>query len=296
MQTIKYYILLWTYLLVALIPFPILYFISDGIYYLVYYIFQYRKEVVFKNLQNSFPEKNAEEIKIIAKKFYRHFCDLFIETIKLIHLSPRQIEKRVKLRNPEILEDVYKHHKLIMVALGHYNNWEMISTLTKRPQFQIISIYKALNNKAFDRLMLRLRSQNGSILVSTTQTLRFLNSWKDNNTRAFFCFIADQSPLPRDIHYWTKFLNQETPIFTGLEKLALRLDVPVAFFHFYKTSRGHYELEISPITEKPSLTKHFEITEAHVRMLEYDIIKNPEYWLWSHRRWKRQPENINPSN
>jgi KDO2-lipid IV(A) lauroyltransferase len=287
MKSITYYSLYCISIPLAILPLRILYILADIAYFPVYYIIQYRKEIVFTNLRNSFPEKSEKEIKEIAKKFYRHFIDLFVETIKMLHFPDKELQKRIKLRNPETVENIYKEHRLIFVALGHYNNWEWISMMT-RPGFQIVSIYKTLHNPNIDRFMLNLRTKKNTILVPTTQTLRFLNSWKEPE-KTFFCFIADQSPLRKDIHYWTKFLNQPTPIFIGIEKIAVKMDVPVCFFRLYKPKRGHYELEIIPIVEQPSKTKPFEITEAHVRLLEEDIIKRPEFWLWSHRRWKRQP-------
>ncbi|HEX3009377.1 MAG TPA: lysophospholipid acyltransferase family protein [Bacteroidales bacterium] len=287
MKSITYYSLYCLSIPLAILPLRILYILADIAYLPVYYIIQYRKEIVLTNLRNSFPEKSEKEIKEIAKKFYRHFIDLFVETIKMLHFPEKELQKRIKLRNPEIFEKIYKERKLVFVALGHYNNWEWISMMT-RPGFQVVSIYKTLHNPSIDRFMFNLRTKRNTILVSTTQTLRFLNSWKGPE-RTFFCFIADQSPLRKDIHYWTKFLNQSTPIFIGIEKIAVKMDVPVCFFRLHKPKRGHYELEIIPIVEQPSKTKPFEITEAHVRLLEEDIIKRPEFWLWSHRRWKRQP-------
>lgn len=291
MKTVTYYLLYSVSLLFALLPLRILYLISNGFYYLIYYIIGYRKNTVFTNLRNSFPEKSEKEIEVIAKKFYLHLCDLFVETIKLLHFPDKENERRIKLKNPEIIEEVYSKHNMILVALGHYNNWEWISTMSK-PNFSIASLYKPLHNESVDRFMLKLRSRKGSILVPTTQSLRFLSSWKNSDKKLFYCFIADQSPLLKDIHYWTQFLNQKTPIFIGIEKIAVKMDLPVCFFRLHKIKRGYYELEIVPITEKSSETKPFEITEAHVRLLEEDIKRAPEFWLWSHRRWKRKiPEN-----
>lgn len=297
MKSLSYYLLYAFSLMFAILPLRVLYVISDVFYYLNYYVVQYRKKIVFQNLKNSFPEKSDQEIKAIAKKFYRHFGDLFVETLKMMHMPLSESRKRITLKNPEILEKLYSKNKLITVALGHYNNWEWISMMSM-PEFLVISLYKPLHDPNFDRFMLKLRTMKGSILISTTQTLRFLNSWNEPEKRGFFCFIADQSPLLKDIHYWTQFLNQTTPIFIGIEKIAVKFNLPVCFFRLEKVKRGYYQLEIVPITENPAGTKPYEITEAHVRLLEDDIRKKPEFWLWSHRRWKRQYEDINntPSN
>jgi KDO2-lipid IV(A) lauroyltransferase len=297
MKSFLYYILYGVSLLVSLLPLKVLYILSDIFYYLNYYILRYRKKTVFTNLRSSFPEKSGEEIEKIAKKFYRHLGDLFVESLKILHLPDRELQRRIRLKNPEILESLYSRHTLVLVAMGHYNNWEWISMMT-RPGFKIISIYKPLHNQNIDRFMLKLRTKRGSVLVPTTQTLRFLSSWNEPVNRAFFCFIADQSPLKKDFHYWTKFLNQSTPIFVGIEKIAVKMNLPVCYFSLQKIKRGYYELEIIPTTETPANTKPFEITETHVRLLEKDIRRHPEYWLWSHRRWKRKLVNneikINP--
>lgn len=287
MKSFVYHIIYSTSLLFSLLPLRVLYILSDVFYYLNYYILRYRKKTVFTNLRNSFPEKTEKEIVRIAKKFYHHLGDLFVESLKMLHMPEKELRHRIKLKNPEVLERIYSNHKLILVAMGHFNNWEWISMMT-RPGFEIISIYKTLQNQNIDRFMLKLRTRRGSILVPTSQTLRFLNSWNEPDRRAFFCFISDQSPLKKDIHYWTKFLNQNTPIFVGIEKIAVKMDLPVCYFSLQKVRRGYYEVEIVPVTEKPANTKPFEITEAHVRLLEKDIRHQPEYWLWSHRRWKRK--------
>lgn len=287
MKSLNYYLLYSFSICFAILPLRLLYILSDGFFYINYYLVQYRKKIVFKNLRNSFPEKTEKEIKLIAKKFYRHFGDLFFETIKLLHLPEKEIQSRIKLKNPEILEELYAEHNLILVAMGHYNNWEWLS-LVSRPEFQVVSLYKTLRHPSFDRFMQKLRTNKGTMIVPTTQTLRFLNNWNSHEKRAFLCFITDQSPQKKDIHYWTQFLNQSTPIFVGIEKIAIKMNLPVCFFRMHKIKRGYYELEVIPITENPGNTKPFEITEAHVRLLEKDIRNKPEYWLWSHRRWKRQ--------
>ncbi|NJK95372.1 MAG: lysophospholipid acyltransferase family protein [Bacteroidales bacterium] len=296
MKSLAYYLLYALSFLIAILPLRVLYIISDINYYIIFYIVRYRKETVFTNLKNSFPEKSETEIAQIAKKFYKHLCDLFVETIKQLQFTEEERRMRIKIQNPEILDNLYKEHKLILTAMGHFNNWEWISSLTRPPGFQIVSIYKTLHNKSFDRLMLKLRSISGSILVSTSQTFRYLNNWKKSDSRAFFCFISDQSPLKKDIHYWTKFLNQDTPIFVGIEKMAVKMNLPVCYFRLHKIKRGFYELEIIPITDNPAQLKPFEITEAHVRFLEEDINNQPECWLWSHRRWKRKPDIYEPKS
>jgi KDO2-lipid IV(A) lauroyltransferase len=295
MKFFTYYLLYIPAVIFAALPYRVLYAISDLFYFIVYYLVRYRKKTVFENLSNSFPEKSNKEITTIAKKFYRHFCDLFVESLKMLHFTEKKIDKHFRIKNPEIIEQLYADQNLIMAAMAHYNNWEWVSMLT-RPGLNIVSIYKTLHNENFDRFILKLRTKRGSILLPTNQTLRFINNWKNSEDRAFFCFVTDQSPMKKDIHYWTKFLNQSTPIFVGIEKIAIKMDRPVCYFRVKKLKRGYYEMEIVPITQKPSQCRPFEITEAHVRLLEEDIIKNPEFWLWSHRRWKRKPDIMKEIN
>jgi Kdo2-lipid IVA lauroyltransferase/acyltransferase len=274
----------------AIFPLRILYVFSDISYPIIFYIIRYRKKVVFENLKNAFPEKTNKEISKIAKKFYHHFCDMLFEMVKLFHISPSEIKKRMNYRNPEILTAEFEKKKHVFMVLGHYNNWEWGSALNMSGPYQFISIYKPLSNKLLDKILTRLRSQFGSEVVPMKQTARKLIQNMIDGTLTQMNFITDQSPMRNEIQYWTTFLNQETPVYLGIEKLARKYKQPVFFAKIRKIKRGYYEAELKKLCDDASLLKPFELTEMHIRHLESDIIEQPEFWLWSHRRWKIKKE------
>lgn len=289
-KLIGFYLLYFVAYLFSKLPFFVLYFISNGIFYLLFYVIKYRKKVVICNLLNSFPEKDDKEINQIAKSFYRHFSDFLVENIKMISITKKQVLKRVKFRNPEMLDAYFANRKLVLAAVGHYNNWEWISATSFMNRFQIVSMYKPLSNKRIDNLLLKMRSRFGTYVFPMANTLKEVIRMKASETPQLCCFITDQAPL--DIHYVTSFLNQRTAVFLGLEKIARKFDLPIVFMKCEKVKRGYYEIEFIPITFNPAETKDCEITEKHLRILEDIIREKPEYWLWSHRRWKRQDKII----
>ena len=285
-----FYAFLW---LLAWLPLGVLYVISDIIFVLVYYVVRYRQKVVRKNLQNSFPEKPKKEIRCIERKFYRHFCDIWIETIKLIHISHKTMQKRFVFKNLHVIDDFYKKNQNIILYLGHYGNWEWI-TFAKAAQenhaheYKAYSVYNPLHDKDFDRFMLRLREKSGSVLVPQKQVLRTIVEMKRSNTPGFFCFIADQSPRRHTIAYWQTWLNQETAPIVGPEKLARQTDYPVVYLDIQKPKRGYYTGEFILMTEKPNELPEFELTKQYMALMEKTIRRNPAYWLWTHKRWKHK--------
>ena len=282
--------------LLAYLPFPVLYLISDGLYVFVYHIFGYRIKVVRKNLIKSFPQKTNAERKEIEQKFYHHFCDLIIETIKLIQISSYSLSKRLVIENPEILEKFYKKQQSILFITNHYNNWEWAGTaVSATSKFKIYPIYKPLTNRYFDEFIKKIRGRFGAVPLAKNDTLRTLVANKYRLTGT--AFIGDQSPVKQEIQYWTQFLNQETPMFLGVEKIAVKFGYPVIYGHVEKLSRGYYQLTFKVLTENPSTNKLYDITELHLRELESAIQKKPEFWLWSHNRWKHtKPEALETNN
>jgi KDO2-lipid IV(A) lauroyltransferase len=272
--------------LIALLPFRLLYILSDILYYIVYYVIKYRKKIVFENLHNSFPDKTQAEINIIAKKFYRHFCDILLEIVKLLNISPDEIVRRMKLKTPELFFDAYDKKLHILMIIGHYGNWEWGQAVGLQIPYKFIAIYKPLSNKYFDELMIKLRSQfQGMVVPMKMATRVFLNNI-NNNIPTELNFIADQTPHIGEINFWTQFLNQRTPVFHGVEKLAIKTKQPVFFSKIVKVKRGYYEVYAEKLCDDASTLKPHEITELHVKALERTIIEAPEYWLWTHRRWK----------
>lgn len=284
--------LLWYYptyfilKLFALIPLPVLYLLSECLYLLTYYIFGYRKNVVFRNLRNAFPEKSEREIKILAKSFYRNFCDVIVETIKMLHFTEKELSARIAYENPEVLHDLHKKGKSVIVVGAHYGNWEWLAGLTSRTPWHVIAVYKPLNSKVFDKIMQQLRSRFGVEVVPMQNILRILLRHTSQNQHTLSCFLSDQSPVREEVQYWTTFLNQDTPVYLGIEKIARKTNHAVVFMYPEKMNRGYYRVRIVPVSEEPASLPFYELTEKHVRILEEVIRKNPSLWLWSHRRWK----------
>jgi Kdo2-lipid IVA lauroyltransferase/acyltransferase len=284
---ILYYLII---LPISLLPFWVLYILSDGLYYLLYHVIGYRKKVVLTNLKNSFPDREEKERILIAKKFYRHLCDLTVESIKTFTISQKQISKRVTCTNPEVMDKFFEQGKSVIMAGGHYNNWELFAVAVDALiRHQTVGIYKPLNNKFFDDEMQKTRSKYGLIMISTKKIKEF---FEDNvNRLTTIIFGIDQSPSNPNNCYWMKFLNQDTGVLFGAENYAKKYNYPVVFANLEKLKRGHYNLRFLEVSSNPSLTHHGEITEQLIHLIEKDIIAKPEFWLWSHKRWKHKKPN-----
>ena len=292
MSFILFYIVFAFCWLLALLSMKILYLMSDLMFVFSYYLFSYRKRVVMQNLRNAFPHKTETELKTLAKKFYRHFYDIIFETLKLIHTSPEKLAKRIKLKNPEILEDLYQKKKSVIAVFGHFNNWEWILGINHSIPYHTLAIYKPLNNKYFDKYIIKLRSRFGVELVPMRQTLRTMLDYSKNGRLILTGFLADQSPVWEEVQYWTTFLSQQTPVYLGIEKMAIKTGQAVVYFYEKKISRGYYEVEVIKLFDDPNATSPHQITEKHLRLLEEIITEQPEYWLWTHRRWKLTPRRM----
>lgn len=280
----------WTYLH-ALLPFRLLYALSDCMYIFVYHIARYRRKVVQTNLANSFPDKSQKELKGIEKEFYHHLCDYYIETIKLLHVTNKEIQDRIVFKNTEMIEELMKDGNSCMLYLGHYGNWEWVPSITLMfpENIQLAQIYRPLKNKAFDDLFLKIRSRFGSRSIKKDDTLRSIIRMKRDGKQTLIGFISDQSPSVRNIHYWTEFLNQDTAVFTGVERIAKQTGFAVAYLDVKQVGRGRYECECKLISDNPKEEPEFAITERYVREMEKSILRDPAYWLWSHKRWKHHP-------
>ena len=276
------------------LPFWVLYGFSDFMYLLVGKVVKYRKKVITENLRNSFPEKTDEEIHIITKKFYRHFCDLTVETIKTYSMSGKVFEKRVLLPNYEVFNDYFKEGKSIILLAMHYNNWEWPCYLQHKVQHQNLAIYNPVRgNKALEDFMVNLRARWGSILIPVHKQGRATISFHQGEKPAILWLLADQSPHPTT-KFWTSFLNQETGFFNGAEKIAQKTNQPVFISVMRKIKRGHYEVYFHELVKEPKETKEHDIMLAYARKLEETIKEAPEFYLWSHRRWKHKRPNEIP--
>ena len=277
------YSLVWV---LHLLPERILYLLSDFLYFLAYHVVHYRKKVVYDNLERAFPEYDRTEIRHISKKFYHHLCDTMLESSISHFYSESKALKRITYTNLEVLHELHASGKQVMAVLGHYGNWEYLSTLSLVTEYPFVAIYKPLRNKYFDRMVTRNRTRFGGIVTPMEQIVRKLLELKSQKVQVITLNLSDQSPMFSQIQYWTKFMGIDTPVYLGSEKLAKKLDAAVVFLKIRKIKRGRYEVETELICKDPKVMEVNEITERHVRILEDLIREEPAYWLWSHRRWK----------
>ncbi len=284
MDVLLYYITVPFIYLISLLPFRIMYMLSDVIYIILYKVVGYRKEIVLTNLRNAFPEKSEKEINGICKKFYRYFCDLALETIKTLTISPSSANRHFNFEDAAIIEKFRNENKSIIIVMGHLGNWELGGAcFSLKKLHTLYVIYHPLSNKYFDRLVCYMRTRLGTKLYTMNNTLRGMISNKNQLTAT--AFIADQTPFPENA-YWTTFLNQDTPVFTGTEKIAKKLNYPVVYIFIDRIKRGFYSVKSELLVENSKDTKENEISELFTRRLEKDILYKPELWLWTHRRWK----------
>ncbi len=290
MSSILFYLFYAFAWLFTLLPLRFQYLLSDFIFFILYYLSGYRKKVVYNNLKNSFPEKEEKELISIMRKFYKHLADLFIENIALIHISEKEILKRVKYKNPEVLDEFYDNNKSVAIVTGHYANWEWLASISLLTKLKVIAIVKPLSNKRFNSFMKSLRQKFGMHTVEMNKIAREILAAKNNKEYIATFFATDQSPMKAEIKYWTDFLNQETAVYLGLEKIVKKHNHAVVFFKMNKIKRGYYEVEIIKLFEGAGQVSQHEITDNHIKVLEETIREKPEYWLWSHKRWKHKPE------
>lgn len=292
---ITYYIIGGIWWLLSLLPLKILYLFSDMLYVLVHHVIGYRKKIVRKNITNSFPEKSLDEIKQIEKGFYHFFCDYIVETIKQFSISKEEMKKRMVISGVEEMKDrMEKENKTFcFIYLGHFCNWEWIASLPYWVPNDILcaQIYHPLYNKAFDKLFLRIRNKFGGECIPMKETLRRIIELRRAKQKTIIGFISDQAPKWNSIHHFVDFLNQETPVFIGTEKIAKQVDALVYYGDVRRVKRGFYTCEFKPMTEKPvKEIPDWELTDAYAHLLEEMISRHPNFWLWSHNRWKRTKE------
>lgn len=239
------------------------------------------------NLRNSFPEKSEKEFNKIAIAFYRYLCDLFLETFKTLTISKKTMLAHCKMNDSaqKLFDTYYAQQKSIIIVMGHFGNWEWAGNVVDSSKHQLYVIYHQLSNKYFNNLVIKMRTRFGTKLIEMKSTLRDMVANRKNITAT--AFIADQTPSSENA-YWTTFLNQDTPVFTGTEKIASKFNYPVVYISVKRMKRGYYEIFGELLFENPKESKEGEISEAHTRKLEKDIMEQPEIWLWSHRRWKHK--------
>lgn len=272
--------------------FKTLYALSNVVYFLMYYVIRYRRDIVKKNLVNSYPEKSEKELKTIEKNFYRQFSEQIMEMIKMFTLSSEEMSKHFYVENLEIAEKLRKENRSIVYYLGHIGCWEYVSYFATATNTDVLYIgYKKLTDEVFDQIMYDMRSKFGGHPVQDVKLLRTLAQLKKEGKRSELGFLADQSPMPDALHYWTNFLNQNTAMIDSIERIARRLDFAVCYLDVIKVSRGVYKCVIKLITDDISSCPENYVTEKYTRLLEETILHQPECYLWTHNRWKYTPED-----
>ncbi|MDE6089744.1 MAG: lysophospholipid acyltransferase family protein [Duncaniella sp.] len=273
----------------ALLPLPMLYRVSDLLYLILSKGLKYRRKVIRTNLRNSFPEKSEQELREIEKDFYHQFADNIVETVKLLHLSDREVDRRIKVTGGEIVDRLIEEGHPVVLYLGHYANWEWVPAITrhfKTPEF-CAQVYKPLRDKAFDRLMLKVRSRFNPISVPQKQVFRTLIRWRNEGRKFITGFISDHRSNAAVSHHRTTFLNQITPFNPGGEEIGDRMNAAYLYLDVEKTGRGHYHFTFKEIKPK-DMEEDSPYTRRYMEMLEETIRRRPGLWLWSHRRWKYQ--------
>jgi KDO2-lipid IV(A) lauroyltransferase len=283
-----YYLLRVFTWIIHLFPLRILYLVSDFLFILPYYIVHYRRDVVSLNLANSFPEKTRSERDLIAKKFYHHFCDAFVENLYFDRISRKKGKNCVKYINPELLNGFLDEGRQVFAFFGHYNNWEWFCNLPLYSDHRLYAVYKKLRNLTFELFYRNIRSRFGVIPLEKADTFRQLVLDRQNGIPSMSALLFDQTPKLHEAQHWITFLNQETPVLTGAEKMAQKLDAVVLFLYSRKIKRGYYETEFLLVTDHARACPEFEITDKCNSLLEKQIIEQPEFWLWSHKRWKHK--------
>jgi KDO2-lipid IV(A) lauroyltransferase len=282
-----YYVVYGLVYLLSLLPMWMLYLLSDGLSFLLYYVIRYRRTVVMTNLVIAFPERSGTERTRIAKKFYRNFTDNLLETVKLLSARPSYAKTRLVIDNPELLDAFYDSGRKCHLHLGHTFNWEIANAaMPLLTRYTFLVAYMPIENKTLDRLFLQLRARTGTILLPATRMHRSILPYR--NKQYLLTLVADQAPPSPETAYWLDFFGRPTPFMRGPERGARIADIPVIFVRFYKTGRGHYRVRLITGADHPAQLPEGELTRRYARFLEEAIAQDPALWLWSHKRWKKE--------
>lgn len=296
MKKIVYYLLYGIVYALSLLPFRLLYLLSDGLYVLVFYVVRYRRKVVSYNLASSFPEKSEDDILQIERAFYHWFCDYIFETFKLLSISNEKLLKHIEFRGVEQLEACFDKGQDCAAILGHYCNWEWLSAtglaFKSHPNAVMGLIYHPLRSKPMDWLFIDIRSAHKGVCIEKKNILRYLVEYRKEQRRSLFGYISDQTPKWDNIHLWLPFLNHETPVFTGGERIMRKMNDAVFYVDMERPRRGHYICTFRLITKEINTLAENEVTHQFYQLLETSIRRQPAYYLWTHNRWKRTKEEF----
>jgi len=274
--------------LISRLNFSTIYLISDFLYYVLYYVFSYRKSVVRENLKLAFPEMSKKERLEIEKENFRNLTDIFLETFKSTRMEENELKKRFVFKNPEVLEKIYNNNQDVIVMCSHYCSWEWVFGVRNITRFNINAVYKQLSNKYFDKLTKTRRSQYGANMITTKDTFREISRLSKLEGLNFYGFASDQSPKKSTAVYWTNFLNNYVPFHIGAEIIAKKYNMAIVFMDVQKIKRGFYETSLSLITDKPNEFKDYRLTEEYIKLVEKQVTEKPEYYTWTHRRFKHR--------
>lgn len=290
-----YYIIYPLWYLLSLLPLGVLYILSDALFHLLYHLLRYRRRIVHKNLVESFPEKSEAEIRQVERGFYHFFCDYIVESLKMMTISPEEMKRRMVFKGIEQFDEVVEAGGSCALYLGHYCNWEWVSSvpLWVTPKAKCGQIYHPIENPEFDRLFLKQRGRMGAVSIPMNDTLREILRYRSEHQPVIIGYISDQVPHWRNIHHWCDFLHHDTPVLTGTERIVRKVNHAVFYLEMTRLRRGYYEGEIKLITREPQSLPEYEITTRYFQMLEASIRRRPEFWLWSHNRWKRGRAEFN---
>jgi KDO2-lipid IV(A) lauroyltransferase len=274
--------------IISKLPFRLFYWFSDCIYILVYYIIGYRKKIVRNNILIALPHESEEKRLVIEKKFYHHMCDMFLEMIKTMSISSEEMKERFKITNIELLKEYEQKNKSIILLAAHYASWEWLLSINESTSFKCYGVYKKVNNKYFDAKVRAIRSKFKSILVTTDNTIALINDNEKNGVMSLYGLASDQSPQVHKTFHWQQFMGITVPVHTGAEMLAKRYDLEVVFAKVKKVKRGYYEATFVPIANNPKSIPDYEITDAYLKEVEQQILEAPEFYFWTHKRWKHR--------
>lgn len=279
------YPLLWV---ISRLPFGMLYFLSDGIFILVYRVIRYRRKVVRDNLNLVFPDKSEQELESIEKKFYAHLCDMFLEMVKTMGITRQELDRRFTFSNLDVLRSLEEQGKSVMLMFPHYASWEWVISLDPHVRGRGVAIYQPIKNKYFDRWVRRVREKLGTTLITTRETRDVMRQNKKEGNLITYGILSDQSPMPKRARYWAPFMGETVPMHVGGESLCKLMDLPAIYLKIRKLKRGHYEGSFILLAENPGEVPDYQITDAFFREVEKAILEAPEYYFWTHKRWKHR--------
>ena len=281
--------------LLSLLPLRVLYLLSDFIYLIIYYVVGYRVKLTRKNMADSFPEKSEQELRSIERGFYHWFCDYIVETLKMLSISDKEMKRRMKFNGLEQMTEWTEKGRPCALYLGHYCNWEWIVSMPLSLDDKAVcsQIYHPLENKHFESLFLKIRQRWGSMCIAMNDSIRKLIEYRTAKPGLLTGYISDQVPFWNNIHHWVNFLNHDTPVLTGSERLTKKMNNGIFYLYMRRPRRGYYVADVKVITLDPRSMDDYQVTDAYFKLLEENIREAPQYWLWTHNRWKRTREEFN---